>query len=171
MMLNYYNKEGPPPQLSCSARTLAMQRILDILDHESRIVNFFSEHAGSHTFLEVLNPQTNKWFLEDPDYNISYKFNNKSEKISLGDIIINPVDNYYPCRKEECGWFLAENLQIYTGAAFYFNFDHTPVILINQNKFSANTKLKWDKKKRNLVEYVNNIWGSNITEALSIVIN
>lgn len=171
MMIDYYKKKGPPPMLSCSARTLVMQSILNIMDYESRIVTFLSEDTGSHTFLEVLNPKTNKWFVEDPDYNISYKFNNKTEKISLGDIIINPVNNYNPCRKEKCGWFLAKGLKIYTGAAFYFNFDHTPVILINQHKFKANTKLKWDKKKRNLVEYVNEIWGTNISEALTIVIN
>ena len=51
-----------------------MQEILKVLGIRSRLVNLFSENSGSHSFLEVLNPNTNQWILEDPDYNISYKF-------------------------------------------------------------------------------------------------
>ncbi len=171
MMINFYSKKGPPPALSCSARALVMQRILQILDYKSRIVNLFSENSGSHTLLEILNPKTKKWILEDPDYNISYKFLGKEEKISLADVIIHSVDKYIPCREKECQWSFADNLKVYSGAALYFNFDHSPIILINQKKIKANAVLKWDNKKRDIATYVNDIWGQNITNAVSIIFN
>ena len=171
MMLNFYNNKIDPPQLSCSSRASAMQEILKVLGIRSRLVNLFSENSGSHSFLEVLNPNTNQWILEDPDYNISYKFISQDKKVSLADLVTNSNEDFHPCRGAKCSWSFADNLKNYTGAALFYNFDHSPVIFLNQKKFKANTVLKWDKKKRNIIDYVNDIWGDNITKAVTIIIN
>ncbi len=171
MMIGEENKLPIKPQLSCSARTLVMQEILNSLGIKSRIVNYFSENHGSHTFLEVLNEKSGKWILEDPDYNVSYRFNGKDKKISLADTIINSTDDFKPCRNDICSWEYAENLKVFTGAGLYFNFDHSPVILINSKKFNTQLSLKWDKKKRTVLKYVNDIWGENVTKAVMLVVN
>ncbi len=171
MMLEDQPQNSVKPQLSCSARALVMQEILSALNIQSRIVNYFSELNGSHTFLEVFNKETYEWILEDPDYNISYKLNDIDKKISLADTIINSNNKFKPCRKGVCDWKFAENLKAFTGAGLYFNFDHSPVILINQEKFNSKLSLKWDKHQRTLLNYVNDIWGENITEAVLLEIN
>lgn len=171
MMLNFHNNQINPPQLSCSSRASAMQEILKVLGVKSRLVNLFSENSGSHSFLEVLNPNTNQWILEDPDYNIAYKFINQDKKVSLADLVTSSNEDFHPCRGAQCSWSFADNLKNYTGAALFYNFDHSPVIFLNQKKFKVNTVLKWDKKKRNIIDYVNDIWGDNITEAVTIIIN
>ena len=99
MMIGEENKLPIKPQLSCSARATFMQEILNSLEIKSRIVNYFSENHGSHTFLEVLNEKSGKWILEDPDYNVSYRFNGKDKKISLADTIINSTDDFKPCKE------------------------------------------------------------------------
>ena len=171
MMLENQSRKSIKPQLSCSARALVMQEILLSLGIQSRIVNYFSEHNGSHTFIEVFNKENEEWVLEDPDYNISYKLNGSDKKISLADTIINSNNKFKPCREGVCNWELADNLKVYTGAGLYFNFDHSPVILINQKKFNSKLTLKWDKQQRTLLKYVNDIWGENITKAILLVVN
>ncbi len=171
MMLENESQKSIKPQLSCSARALVMQEILLSLGVQSRIVNYFSEYNGSHTFLEVFNKKTDEWIIEDPDYNISYKLNGGDKKISLADTIINSNNEFKPCREGLCNWMLADNLKVFTGAGLYFNFDHSPVILINQKKFNSKLSLKWDKHQRTLLKYVNDIWGKNITKAILLVVN
>ena len=171
IMLENKSQKSIKPQLSCSARALVMQEILLSLGIQSRIVNYFSEYNGSHTFIEVFNKETDEWVLEDPDYNISYKLNGNNKKISLADTIVNSNNKFKPCRQWVCNWELADNLKVFTGAGLYFNFDHSPVILINQKKFNSKLTLKWDKQQRTLLKYVNDIWGENITKAVLLIVN
>ena len=111
-----------------------MREILLSLCIQSRIVNYFSEFNGSHTFIEVFNKKIEEWILEDPDYNISYKLNGSDKKISLADTIIHSNNKFKLCREGVCNWELAYGLKVFTGAGLYFNFDYSPVILINQKK-------------------------------------
>ncbi len=171
MMLENQSRKSIKPQLSCSARALVMQEILLSLGIQSRIVNYFSEFNGSHTFIEVFNKEIEEWILEDPDYNISYKLNGSDKKISLADTIIHSNNKFKPCREGVCNWELANNLKVFTGAGLYFNFDHSPVILINQKKFNSKLTLKWDRQQRTLLKYVNDTWGKNISKAILLVVN
>ena len=71
-----------PPAFLFMAEHSLCKKFLNSLGIKSRIVNYFSKNNGSHTFLEVLNEKSGKWILEDPDYNVSYRFNGKDKKKS-----------------------------------------------------------------------------------------
>ena len=120
MMLENQSRKSIKPQLSCSARALVMQEILLSLGIQSRIVNYFSEFNGSHTFIEVFNKEIEEWILEDPDYNISYKLNGSDKKISLADTIIHSNNKFKPCREGVCNWELANNLKSFHWCGIIF---------------------------------------------------
>ena len=97
--------------------------------------------------------------------------NGSDKKISLADTIINSNNKFKPCREGVCNWEFANNLKVFTGAGLYFNFDHSPVILINQKKFNSKLSLKWDEHQRTILKYVNDTWGKNISKAILLVVN
>lgn len=83
--LNTYSLGGPAkkcskPHLSCGPRAYAMKAILDFMSIRSRIIDLFglSElgdgclKVSPHTLIEVLEADTKKWVLHDPDFNIAY---------------------------------------------------------------------------------------------------
>lgn len=75
--LNEFNDgAGSRPHLSCGPRAYAMKEILDAMGIESRIIDLFvireNGSPDSHTLIEVFNNETDRWELQDPDFNVVY---------------------------------------------------------------------------------------------------
>ena len=64
-------KRAQPVPMECSTRSNLMGQMLRKLGYKTRTVAIFdSETNHSHTFLDVLNPDSGQWETQDPDYNI-----------------------------------------------------------------------------------------------------
>ena len=69
------------PHLSCGPRSYVMRKVLSILRVRVRIIDLFvvrpCNTIDSHTLIEVYNMDTDRWELQDPDFNVVYvnKFN------------------------------------------------------------------------------------------------
>ena len=94
-----------PVHMECSTRSNLMTRILDALGYDTRIVAIFNSRTNlkSHSFLEVMNPETGRWETQDPDYDLYWQSKNSAERISLADKA-EAIEKIEPCGRESCGW-------------------------------------------------------------------
>ena len=63
------------------------------------IVDVFrpEDNFPAHVFVEVFNPETNAWEVQDPDYNISWKVMADGRTASIRDLVSLPSDDFFPC--------------------------------------------------------------------------
>jgi hypothetical protein len=131
--------------LSCGPRAMAMKSILDHLKIQSRIVAIFTDdypQVESHTFLEVLNKETGRWEIQDPDLNIYYIDRNTLDRIATLRLIFVDLDSIVPISTNKKGW-KANNVEDlkrhYFEALMYVKHlnGEKSVILINSDRFDA----------------------------------
>src|SRR5262245_23202376 len=94
-----------PAHMECSTRSTLMTRILHTLGYDTRIIAIFDSGTNleSHSFLEVMNPQTGQWETQDPDYDIYWRRQGAGERISLADMA-EAIGDIEPCGRHSCGW-------------------------------------------------------------------
>jgi hypothetical protein len=98
--------------MECSSRTNAMQHILKALGYDTRVIAIFDTRTNlrSHSFLEVMNPETKHWETQDADYDIYWRSKSSGERISLADFA-QSTDEIEPCGRGDCGWSHANKLK------------------------------------------------------------
>jgi hypothetical protein len=120
-VLAHAKGEAKPVHMECSTRSNLMGRILKELGYETRIIAIFDSHTNlkSHSFIEVLNPDTKQWETQDPDYDIYWRSKISGERVSLAEAA-ETMDEIEPCGRNACGWYnpsreghKAENLKAY----------------------------------------------------------
>jgi hypothetical protein len=97
MLWDYSQTHQNPPLLECSSRTVAMLYILDALGMRGRMVNVFTsdfDTLHSHTFLEVYNPDSSHWEVQDPDYDVYYVYKTNLARVSTSQILLEPLDHF-----------------------------------------------------------------------------
>jgi hypothetical protein len=94
-----------PVHMECSTRSGLMTRILGALGYEARIVAIFNSRTNlqSHSFLEVMNPDSGRWETQDPDYDIYWRSKKSAVRISLAEMA-EAIGEIEPCGRESCGW-------------------------------------------------------------------
>ncbi len=94
-----------PIHMECSTRTNLMRRIFEALGYQTRVVAIFNSRTNlhSHTFLEVMNPETKRWETQDADYDIYWRDESSGLRISLADEA-ESIDGIEPCGRNDCGW-------------------------------------------------------------------
>ena len=94
-----------PAHMECSTRSNLMTGILGALGYETRIIAIFNSRTNlkSHSFLEVMNPETGRWETQDPDYDIYWRSKTSAERVSLADTA-DAIGVIEPCGRESCGW-------------------------------------------------------------------
>ncbi len=96
------------PHFECSSRSAVMYWLLKAFDIRSRmiVVYPFEDVVLSHTYLEVYNPETENWEIQDPDYNVYWVFSKTNERASTEDLLTYPVeDTFVPCESpDECSY-------------------------------------------------------------------
>lgn len=163
MMYNYYKTGTNVPHLSCGPRSYAMKSVLNNMGIKSRIIQLFSDDYDAvqgHIFLEVFNRDTNRWEVQDPDYNICYKESNGSERLSAARLIFGNLENVVPCSYDNVrGWKqnkVAHIKKHYLGAAMYWNKKKgkqaKAVYLVNKDRFSI-TKMFKKNGGVNFIQY------------------
>jgi hypothetical protein len=61
------------------------------------MVNVFTsdfDTLRSHTFLEVNNPDSGHWEIQDPDYDIYYVYKATAARVSTSQILLEPLDQF-----------------------------------------------------------------------------
>jgi hypothetical protein len=101
-----------PIHMECSTRTGAMERILKALGYDTRVVAIFNSRTNlrSHSFLEVMNPETKRWETQDADYDIYWRSKSSGSRISLAEAA-QSIDDIEPCNRNECGWASREGIR------------------------------------------------------------
>lgn len=111
-----------PVHMECSTRSNLMARLLGTLGYQTRIVAIFNSRTNlrSHSFLEVMNPETKRWETQDPDYDIYWRSKDAKLHISSLADAAEAVEDIEPCGRDSCGWehvsregIKAENLRGY----------------------------------------------------------
>jgi hypothetical protein len=94
-----------PIHMECSTRTNLTGLVLQALGYETRVVAIFNSRSNlkSHSFLEVMNPETGRWETQDADYDIYWRSRASGERISLADAA-EAVDEIEPCGLNGCVW-------------------------------------------------------------------
>jgi hypothetical protein len=82
-----------------------MGLVLQALGYETRVVAIFRSRSNlnSHSFLEVMNPETKQWETQDPDYDIFWRSKDTAERISVAEMA-EAIDDIEPCGRGGCGW-------------------------------------------------------------------
>jgi hypothetical protein len=107
MLWQTHEAREAPVTLTCGPRAFAMQRILKELKIGSRIVMIFTDNFDncvSHTFLEVFNPDTANWEIQDPDYNIYYIDEKTGERSAALGLIFGDIHSFIPVSYNGKGW-------------------------------------------------------------------
>lgn len=98
--------------MECSTRTHLMGLVLQALGYETRVVAIFNSRANlnSHSFIEVMNPETGRWETQDADFDIYWQSfdiywqsKDTGERISLADAA-QSIEDIEPCGRTNCGW-------------------------------------------------------------------
>jgi hypothetical protein len=94
-----------PVNMECSTRSNLMARILQALGYKTRIVAIFNSRTNlrSHSFLEVMNPEIERWETQDPDYDIYWQSRESKDRISLAERA-ETIEAIEPCGRGSCGW-------------------------------------------------------------------
>ena len=105
--------DQPLAHLECSTRSYLVGHLYEKLGYSVRTVVVFmpADKLPSHTFIEVLNPATKRWEIEDTDYNIYWRRNMNSNaqgapdtapRANIVDILKAP-ESSEPCNGDVCG--------------------------------------------------------------------
>jgi hypothetical protein len=120
------------PELLCGHRSAAMQLLLGNFGIRSRTIYLYSEYSGpfmGHVFLEVMNPVTGRWEIQDPDYNVAYEYED-GRRLGIADLIAIPdFSTVYPVNAVARGWVAAKVEPLMIGAFFNVAFSPTEGML------------------------------------------
>lgn len=103
------NKSHKPP-MTCGPRALALEELLFMLGYQTRIASIYfssdSLQIGSHTFMEVYNPDFNHWEIHDP-LNDIYYIDSTGRRLNTLEMSYMNRSDYMPCvGKGKCGFEL-----------------------------------------------------------------
>lgn len=102
------NPDKPLAHMECSMRTVVMYMLLKRMGITSRIMIIHPSISGevSHTYLEVYDPKTRHWSIQDPLLNIFWKFRNSDKRASTEDLLRYPIkETFIPCHaKTGCNY-------------------------------------------------------------------
>lgn len=96
-----------PVPMECATRSNVMGQVLRKLGYETRTVAVFdtdTENLRSHSFLDVLNPDTGRWETQDPDFDIHWRHLKTGERASLYEVAEDYRTTVEPCRRGVCSW-------------------------------------------------------------------
>ncbi|HGM5549960.1 TPA: hypothetical protein ACKP2V_000183 [Pseudomonas putida] len=115
------------PELLCGNRSTAMQAILDKLGIRSRTIYLYSNYSGvfmGHVFVEVMNPVTGSWEIQDADYNVAYE-NDTGRRLNISRLIAAPdFSKIIPVNSKARGWEAVGVERLMIGQ--FFNVAYSP---------------------------------------------
>ena len=98
-----------PPPMECFYRARTLSRALKLLGYKAHtmVVTHEADNFYDHVTVEVFNPDTNKWEIQDPSFDVQYV--SKKDKSVAGpkEWLTWGFDKMQPCNFDgKCGWDL-----------------------------------------------------------------
>jgi hypothetical protein len=94
------------PHMECSTRADLMAAILRSEGYRTRAVDAYRvddpDKLEGHALLDVMNPDTNRWETQDPEYDAYWKHRKTGERASMIEASGNA--DIIPCNGSRCGW-------------------------------------------------------------------
>lgn len=154
------------PHLECSTRSGMMGAFVKALGYRTRPVVVYGVQDGlllSHTFLEIKNPETGEWQVQDPDLDLYYIVKASGKRAAITDLIRLDVGALKPCNSSgACGWdikspedFPATKMHKYMGLASVndYQVDKRPLIN-NPSRFDLEKPVTYQKTQRPYCEHL-----------------
>jgi len=143
-------KGGEKPPLSCGPRTHASRWLLQEMGIKLRLVQFYTDRFAEvrgHRMLEAFNPETEKWELWDPSYDVYYENAITSQPIDAETLLAGKIDEFQPVGSGKTGWkeHDLEYLRDYFGAVL---FEHEDFRIGMKNATIKINPLKFDLDKK-----------------------
>lgn len=145
------------PHLECSTRSGMMGSFTKALGYRTRSVSVYGVQDGlllSHTFLEIQNPETQQWQVQDPDLDLYYKVAATGARASIHDLIAQEIEDIIPCNSSgACGWdivspedFPATKMHKYMGLASVNDYQvKDRPLLVNTRRFDLDKPVTYRK--------------------------
>lgn len=164
-LLNCAKGDGAVPHLSCGPRAYAMKAILDRLNIANRIIDLFGvsgDHllrVSPHTLIEVYAADTQRWSLQDPDFNVVYVNVSDGQPVSLRDALCSDIQLSF-----DAGGYLIENpinldntiAALFNDCALYrMSYEGKKSrLLLNRNRFALDSLVWFEERQVTLHDYV-----------------
>lgn len=143
--------KGPAPITECSARATAMLTLLAELGIDSRLIFLYADNGnsvGEHTELEVYNPDTQRWEITDPNYDVYFVNTANGERASIAQLVFGPLDSTRPC--DTCDPQAAAKASSHFEA---YRIGYTDTFYVNPDRFDVSHRFS-SEKNHNLAEYL-----------------
>ncbi len=102
------SRRAPPP-MECSYRARTLGRTLRVLGYQAHtiVVTRGADNFNDHVIVEVLNPDTKKWEIQDPSFDVQYVAKKDKSVMSIKDLLTVDFDKMIPCNYEgKCDWLM-----------------------------------------------------------------
>lgn len=136
LMFNASGSIQDKPHMECSSRTAVLYYLLRAMDIRARAIVAYDRDKikRTHTFLEIYNPDTKTWEIQDPDINVYWAYKDTDQRAGIEDLLSLPVaDNFVTCNnKGPCAYTDRKDYLIsYMNMAALIDFDagYNPVVL------------------------------------------
>jgi len=166
-MLQTYKSNQKPLHLTCGSRAFAMKAILDYMGIDSRSVNIYTDEEKrlrAHSFLEVENPDTKRWEIQDPEFNVYYVDSKTKERLSSIHMLFYEKERVIPVSKDGlAGWDVNNVQKIYKKfkAVVYDtkNLDNKSIVIIRRERFDISRRFP-ENNNENFIEFANHNFGN-----------
>ncbi len=97
------------PPMECSYRSGTLVSMLRSVGYEAHdlVIPKNEDNFSDHVVVEVLNPDTKKWEIHDPSYDVNFISLKDKAPLNIKEMLTIDKDDYMPCNFEgKCGWHL-----------------------------------------------------------------
>ena len=98
-MLQCARKNAPKLRMTCGPRAYALKWILECAGIRSRRVQVYSgtkDKIRGHRFLDVLNPDTGRWEIQDPSNDITYRRVDTGAPVTTEELVFGDLGRIEP---------------------------------------------------------------------------
>lgn len=156
-MVLYTQGKGEMPQLLCDGRATAMLTLLEELGIESRLILLYRDGGDAiqeHTVLEVFNPDTQRWEIQDSYQDLYYLSTDTQERASIERLVFGSLSTIAACDGVTC--YAEKELSNPAAALGYFQvfrFGASNTFWVNPDRFNISKRFP-DENNANLPEYL-----------------
>lgn len=150
------HETSEPPPMDCYYRAHAMVWILRALGLQAYtvVITNNADNFMDHVVVRVKNPDTGKWEIQGPLYDMAYRLKEKEGWLDSRDLLAE--ENFEPCDfNGKCGWGLVsrEKLTVSTIKNYFSSlYDTKEKILYLSRDFDEKKVRKVQGKKMNFCE-------------------
>ncbi|PZP56609.1 MAG: hypothetical protein DI586_03080 [Micavibrio aeruginosavorus] len=97
------------PPMECSYRSGTLVSMLKSAGYEAHdlVIPKNEDNFSDHVVVEVLNPDTQKWEIHDPSYDVNFVSSKDKAPLDIKQMLTIDKDDYKPCNfAGKCGWHL-----------------------------------------------------------------